>query len=311
MKLLIIGAGAYGLALSNILSDKNDVTVYSSLKEEIDNLNKTNKNGKFFNEIILSSKIKYTNNIENEKPDIIIIALPSDIIKQELEKIEKNIKNKPIIIASKGIHKNKFVHQIVNETLNTNDIYILSGPSFAKDVIKKEPLTLTLAGNNTNKIKQIFNEHYIKIEETNDIIGTEICGSLKNTFAIGAGILEGLNASESTIASYLSKIINDTKKIIKKMNGNPDTILKACGIGDILLTCTSRSSRNFTLGYMIGNKTPKEKIKEYLKNTTVEGLNTLLEYKQIDNIEIIQIIYDIIYNNKDAKEIIKYITKES
>lgn len=307
MKILTIGAGAYGLALSTILSDKNDIIVYSSLEEEINNLKTTYKNERLFPGLTLEKKLNFTNKIEDA--DIYVLAIPTNIIKQELEKIKEQLKNKPMLITSKGITNKKFVYEIVKETIETEEIYVLSGPSFAKDTIKKQTLTLTLAGKNTQKIKNIFNEEYIKIEETEDIIGTEICGSIKNTFAIGAGILEGMNASESTKAAYLTKIINDTKNIIKQMNGNPDTILKACGIGDILLTCTSKSSRNFTLGYMIGNKTPKEQIDAYLKTTTVEGLNTLLEFKQIEKLEITEIIYNIIYNDYNVNTLLKYIVE--
>lgn len=307
MKILTIGAGAYGLALSTILSEKNEVTVYSSLKDEIDNLKKTHKNEKLFSNLILPNKIEYTNDIRNTNSDVIIIALPSNIIKKELEKIKENLIDKKIIIATKGIYEKKFMHEILKEF--TNNIYVLSGPSFAKDIIEKQPLTLTLAGTNTKKIKEIFNEQYINIEETKDIIGTEICGALKNTFAIGSGILKGLNASDSTIASYLTKIINDTKRIIKEFDGNENTVLLSCGIGDILLTCTSEKSRNFSLGYMIGNNETKETINTYLENTTIEGLSSLIEFKQIYNIEIINILYDIIYNNKNPKEILSYIVK--
>ena len=119
-----------------------------------------------------------------------------------------------------------------------------------------------------------------------------------------------MNVSESTKAAYLTKIINDTKKILKQMNGNPETILKSCGIGDILLTCTSKSSRNFTLGYMIGSKRTKQEIEEYLKTTTVEGLNTLLEFKQIENLKIIEIIYNILYNNYNPNKLLEYIVEK-
>lgn len=310
MKITIIGAGAYGLALANILSDKNEVTIYSSLKEEIENLNKKRINEKLFPNIKLNEKIKFKTEIEDT--DIIIIALPSQIIKQELLKNKDKLKDKIIILASKGIIEGKFLHEIIKETLNTEKIYVISGPSFAKDVIEKQTITLTLAGINTGKIKEIFNNEYIKIEETEDIIGTEICGALKNTFAIGAGILEGLNKSESTKAAYLTKTINDIKKIIKIFNGNENTILNACGIGDIILTCKSKNSRNYTLGYMLGKK---ENIKEYIETTTVEGLTTLLEFKNIlENkkikIEIINLIYNIIHNDSDPKEILKYIISE-
>ena len=310
MKILIMGAGAYGLALANILSDKNEVTVYSSIKEEIENLKATRKNERLFKDVILPEKIKYTDEIEES--EIIVIALPSKIIKQELEKQKEKLKNKIIILASKGITQSKFLHEIVKETLNTEKIYAISGPSFAKDVIEKQAITLTLSGNNTEIIKSIFNEQYIKIEETEDIFGTEICGALKNTFAIGAGILEGLDASESTKAAFLTKTVNDIKKIIKIFGGNENTILQACGIGDIILTCTSKSSRNYTLGYMLGKNM---NTKEYLETTTVEGITTLLEFKQVleqknIKIKIINIIYDIIYNNTEPNKIIKYMIGE-
>lgn len=308
MKILIIGAGAYGLALATVLNEKNEVIVYSSLQQEIENLKQTYKNERLFPGITLDKKIKFINKMEDS--DIVIIALPTNIVRQELQKLKEYIENKTIIITSKGITNKKFVYEIVKETIKSENIYVISGPSFAKDVIKKETITLTLAGKNTEKIKNIFNEKYIKLEETEDIIGTEICGSIKNTFAIGAGILEGMNVSESTKAAYLTKIINDTKKILKQMNGNPETILKSCGIGDILLTCTSKSSRNFTLGYMIGSKRTKQEIEEYLKTTTVEGLNTLLEFKQIENLKIIEIIYNILYNNYNPNKLLEYIVEK-
>ena len=303
MNILTIGAGAYGLALSTILSDKNEVTIYSSLEQEINNLKNTYKNEKLFPNIELSKKLKFINKIEKQY-DLIVLALPTNIIEQELEKIKDKIKNTPIIITAKGIYKNKFPYEIVKKVLKTKQIYILSGPSFAIDTIKKQPLSLTLAGTKNN-LKTIFNEEYIKIEETTDIMGTEICGAIKNIYAIGSGILEGLNASESTKAAYLTKVINETRKIIKELNGNEKTILLSCGIGDTILTCTSKNSRNFKLGYMIGNNEP---INEYIRTTTVEGINSLIEIKQIIKLKkyaIINAIYDIIYNNESKKLILE------
>ena len=312
MKILIMGAGAYGLALANILSDKNEVTVYSSIKEEIENLKATRKNERLFKDVILPEKIKYTDEIEES--EIIVIALPSKIIKQELEKQKEKLKNKIIILASKGITQSKFLHEIVKETLDTENIYVISGPSFAKDVIEKQEITLTLAGKEKEKIKNIFNNEYIKIEETEDIIGTEICGALKNTFAIGAGILEGLDASESTKAAFLTKTVNDIKKIIKIFGGNENTILQACGIGDIILTCTSKSSRNYTLGKMIGSRVDDKEINNYITTTTIEGLTALRSIHNIINdnnidIPMINLIYDIVYNRKNPDSLTELLAK--
>ena len=301
MNILIIGAGAYGLALSSLLSEKSKVTVYSSLEEEINNLKKTYKNEKLFPNITLPKKVKFINKIEKEY-EIIILALPANIIEQELQKIKNEIKNTPIIIASKGIYNKKFLYEIVKNIIKSNNIYVLSGPSFAKDVIEKQPITLTLAGK--NNIKNIFPEN-ITLEYTEDIIGTEICGTLKNIYAIGSGMLEGMNLSESAKASYLTKVLNEMKNIIINLNGNEKTILNSCGIGDTILTCSSINSRNYKLGYMVGKK---ENIEEYIKTTTIEGINSLKELKQVLNIKkykIIDTIYNIIYNKEPIEKIIE------
>ena len=248
MNIVILGAGAYGLALANILSDKNKVNVYSVKQEEIDNLNKTYKNNIILPNVELSKNITFTADDDViRNADLIVIAIPTNYIDEVIKNIKHKInKNTKICIAAKGINKNlnKFPYEIVKQETKNKNIYILSGPSFAIDTAKKEKIILTLAGNKAEQIKDIFPENYVKIETTKDIIGTQVCGTIKNIFAIASGILEGMNASDSTKAAFLTKVINETNDIILKLNGSKTTILNACGIGDILLTCTSKNSRN-------------------------------------------------------------------
>jgi len=316
MNIVILGAGAYGLALANILSDKNKVTVYSVKQEEIDNLNKTYKNNIILTNVELSKNITFTADDDViRNADLIVIAIPTNYIDEVIKNIKHKInKNTKICIATKGINKNlnKFPYEILKQETKNKNIYILSGPSFAIDTAKKEKIILTLAGNKAEQIKDIFPENYVKIETTKDIIGTQVCGTIKNIFAIASGILEGMNASDSTKAAFLTKVINETNDIILKLNGNKNTILNACGIGDILLTCTSKNSRNFSLGYLIGQNEDKTKIQNYINNTTVEGLEALISIKEVlktrnINNEIINLIYNVIYNNEDINKLLKYI----
>lgn len=319
MNILILGAGAYGLALANILIDKNKVTVYSVIEKEINSLKQTYKNEKLFPNIELSKKINFTNDIDTAVKNInlIIIAIPTNYIEDTIKLLKNKINNNiNICIASKGINDdtNKFAYDIVENILKTKNISILSGPSFAIDTIKKETIILTLAGNNLNEVKDIFPSDYIKIETTNDIIGVELSGTLKNIFAIACGILEGINASESTKASFLTNVINETKNLIVEFGGNQDTIFCSSGIGDIILTCSSKKSRNFTLGYLIGQNTDKNKIDEYLNKTTVEGLDALLSIKKLlveqnINNELINLIHDIVNNHTEPSSLLKYIVK--
>ncbi len=319
MNITILGAGAYGLALANILSDKNDVTVYSIIEKEINYLKNTYRNDKLFPNIQLSKKICFTNNIDEaiNNTNLIIIAIPTNYIEDTIKLLKNKINNNiHICIASKGINDdtNKFAYDIVKEILKTENISILSGPSFAIDTIKKETIILTLAGNNSNEIKTIFPPSYIKIETTSDIIGVELTGTLKNIFAIACGILEGINASESTKASFLTKVIRETRNLIISFGGHNETIFLSSGIGDIILTCSSKKSRNFTLGYLIGQNADKNKITEYLNTTTVEGLDALnsikilLKAKNINN-ELINLIYDIVNSKIIPNELLNYVIK--
>ena len=318
MKITVLGAGAYGVALATILNEKNDVTVYSVIKSEIDSLTETYRNEKLFPNIEISRKIKFTNNIDEALNDtsFIVIAIPTNYLSDTVNLLNNKInKDINICIASKGINNKecKFAYDIVHDILKTDNISVLAGPSFAIDTIKKENIILSLAGNNIKNLKKFF-PSFIKIETTSDIIGVELCGTLKNIFAISCGILDGMNTSESTKSSYLTKIINETMNIICKFNGLKETILLSCGVGDIILTCSSKKSRNFSLGYLIGSKSDKDKIEDYLKNTTVEGLDAIISIKKVfeeKNIksEIIDLIYDIILNNDDPKKLLNYIVK--
>lgn len=319
MNILILGAGAYGLALANVLADKNKVTVYSIIEKEINDLNKTYKNEKLFPNVELSKKINFTNDIDTavKNIDLIIIAIPTNYIEDTIKLLKNKInENIHICIASKGINDdtNKFAYDIVENILKTKNISVLSGPSFAIDTIKKETILLTLAGNNLNAIKNIFPSDYIKIETTNDIEGVELSGTLKNIFAIACGILEGIDVSESTKASFLTKVIKETGNLIVAFGGKKETIFLSSGIGDLILTCSSKKSRNFTLGYLIGQNTDKNEIDEYLNTTTVEGLDALLsikkllEEKNINN-ELINLIYDIVNNHAKPNSLLKYIIK--
>lgn len=318
MKVLVLGAGAYGLALASVLNDKNKVTVYSVIEKEIDDLKKTYQNNKLFPNVELSRDINFTNNIDDSIKDteLIIVAIPTNFIEKTIRLIEGKIgTNIPICIASKGINNDThmFAYDIIKNLLKTNNISILSGPSFAIDTIKKEHIILSLAGNNLEQIKTVFPD-YIKIETTSDIIGVELCGTLKNIFAISCGMLDGMNVSESTKSSYLTKVINETTNIIVKFNGKASTILLACGIGDIILTCSSKKSRNFTLGYLIGSKKTKDEINNYLNNTTVEGYDAIKSIKKvfankhIDSI-LIDLIYNILINNENPNKLIDYIVQ--
>ena len=139
-------------------------------------------------------------------------------------------------------------------TMYLLDLVLLQRSNYTKDIL----------------LKYMQND-YVKIRHTKDIIGAEICGSIKNVIAIASGMLDGMGYPISTSSMFITESLHDIKALIKALGGNKKTIFSFAGFGDILLTCTSVKSRNYTLGKIIGEGKSKEEINNYIKNTTIEG----------------------------------------
>ena len=221
-------------------------------------------------------------------------------------------KNQHLCIASKGIEQGSclFLNEVIKRHIKTKNIAVISGGTFAVDMIKKVPMGLTLATKSKATedflIKSLQN-NYLKLRPTTDILGVEICGAIKNVIAISSGIIAGLGYPESTSCMLITEAMHDIKNLIIALGGNKKTINSYAGIGDLMLTCTSIKS--------IENR-PKKEIEEYIENTTIEGLYTLKSiYKLIKNknvdMPIINLIYDIVIRGKNPNYLATFlITKK-
>lgn len=321
MNITIFGAGAYGLALSSMFLENNcNIMIWTRLEEEKEILEKERCNKKVLPDYKISNKINFTTDIEKavNHANIIVIAIPVKFVNNVIMEIKKYYKkNQRICIASKGIEQGSclFVDSIVKNNIKTNKVCVISGGTFAVDMIKKVPLGLSLATKNKSTIKimkKTLENKYLKLIPTNDVFGVEMYGAIKNVIAIASGIIDGMGYPESTKSMFITKSLNDIVNLIYEMGGNKKTILTYAGIGDLLLTCNSCKSRNYTFGKMIGENTSKKVIEEYKENTTIEGLYTLksiynLIHTKNKKMPIIDIIYDIVYNDKDNKLIEDYL----
>ena len=160
-----------------------------------------------------------------------------------------------------------------------------------------------------------FENKTTKFRRTRDIIGIEICGSIKNVMAIASGMLDGMGVTDSTRALFLTESMNDIKELIDALGGRKKSILSFAGFGDILMTCTSKNSRNFSFGYLIGKGATQKEVDDYLKNTTVEGMYTLksihkLVRKKKVKMPIINLINDIINGKKPKEEMLRFLIEK-
>lgn len=324
MKIGLFGSGAYGMALSSILvHNKCDVTMWTRFEEEKERLERTRSNEQRIPDFKIDKSIKITTSVEEciKDKDLLIIAIPAAFVDSLCVQMKDYINNDHILIATKGIEQGTglFINEILEKHLSTNNIGVISGPSFAVDLVTGMPAGLSVASKKPETIilaKEALQNEYIKLRESNDITGIEICGSIKNVIALSSGMLEGLKANESTKAMLIVEAIHDMEEILDSFGCNKRTVLSFAGIGDLILTCTSVKSRNFSFGKLVGEKPSREVIDEYLKNTTVEGYYTLesiyqlLKNKEV-TIPIIDLIYDIVVKGNDPELLLKFLVYKS
>lgn len=323
MKVGLFGCGAYGIAISSILSDnKCDITMWTRFEEEKEKLEKTRVNERLMPNYKIPEDVKFTTSVKEciKDKDLLIIAIPAAFVDDLAKVMKPYIKDNHILIATKGIEQDTglFINQILEKHLDTTNIAVMSGPSFAVDIITRMPAGLSLASKKikTRELaKAALQNKNIKLRETRDVIGVEICGSIKNVIALSAGMLDGMKANDSTKAMFLTEAMHDMEEILESFGAMRRTVTSFSGIGDLFLTCTSTKSRNFSFGKLIGEKRSKEELDEYLKNTTVEGFYTLESiYKLLKNkkvsIPIIDLIYDIAVEGKDPEELLTFLVEK-
>lgn len=320
MKISVIGTGIYGVALSlDMVSNGHTVTMWTESKDlEKHFLEKHDL--KPITDVFIPDTIKVTSDIKEalENTDFVVLATSAKYVRETCQSMRRYFNTlTPICIASKGIENNtySFLSDIVRSELKAKHIVVISGPTFAIDLINNEPVGLSVAvtSNKAFKCAELaFANERVKLRENRDLDGTQLCGSIKNVIAIAAGILDGLGFSESTRAFLITESMHDIKELLVKLECNPKTILSFAGIGDLMLTAGSPKSRNYRYGKLLGERQEQEKIDEYLKENTTEGYYTLLSIKGLTKnrkikMPIINIIYDIAINHKDPEILVDFL----
>ncbi len=274
-KVGVIGAGAWGSALAQILAIADcKVSLFTRTKSHADEINNSHKNKKFLGEQILNKKITahYDRN-ELKNADLILLVVPAQASREVLTEIKAQfLINKPIILCAKGLERKTLLRQseIVKEIAPKAIPFTLSGPSFAKDVAAGLPSALTLAGEEKNEkllrqIAKTISGPSFRLYISFDIIGVELAGALKNIYALACGAVEGANLGLSARSALISRAYAEMVRFIVAMGGERQTMASLAGIGDLTLSCTSSQSRNYYFGKKLGQGNNKQQI---LKNST-------------------------------------------
>lgn len=321
MNITILGTGAFGIALYKMfsLNESNAITLWTYEERERDLLYTKRCNTNVLSGVYIDSDTMVTTSISDalRNCDILVIAIPSKFILNvcNLVKPFYNI-NTHILIASKGISDDyRFLYEIVGDSLNTRYVSVISGPSFARDMANGDPIGLSISSMDSNNsiIISALGNNSLSLSVCDDILGVSVCGAIKNVFAIASGILAGMGFGESCRAQFMVRAISSISNIITQLGGNGNTVLSFAGIGDLLLTCSSTNSRNYSFGFLIGSNANIIDINNYRLGNTVEGYDALIVFKEmllkrgiID--PYIDVIYDIVCNGKEIDCLIDLIS---
>ena len=310
IKIGVLGAGAWGTTIALLLSKKNNVLLWANEKKVVQEINLKLKNDIFLKGVKLNKKIKATNNLNDfTKIDFLFVVVPTQYISITLKKLKGTLsKHCMIINASKGIEISSLslISEIISNHFPKNPISILSGPNFAKEIASGKPTASLIASksiSDSKKISKLISSSHFRPYLSNDIVGAQICGAMKNVYAIGCGIIAGKKFGDNAVASIISRSFAEISLVCKKLGGKPETLMGLSGLGDLFLTCSSDKSRNFSLGLKIASgKKTSTLLKS--KKTVAEGAHTVkaihkLSKKLKIDLPINNEIYKILYLNKD------------
>lgn len=315
-RICIIGSGSWGVALAIHAANMGHVvTVWSFLEEEA-NLINNEKKCKFLPEVVIPNNIKCTTDIEEavKGSDIIFHVTPSKFTRDTVKKYKAFVSDQPIVLCSKGFEEDTLytLSQVVEEEIPNVKVATFTGPSHAEEVSLEIPTAIVIASKHIDvlyNVQDMLMNEKMRIYTSNDIIGAELGGALKNIIAFCSGIIAELNMGDNTIAALITRGLTEISRLGVAMGGSYNTFFGLSGLGDLIVTCLSEHSRNKQAGRCIGRGLTLEQTKEKVGMTieSIDNIDVAYKLAKKYNIEmpIVNTAYDVLYNKLNAKEAVK------
>ena len=321
MNISIIGGGAWGTTLAQLLADNgNNVLIRDINNDFINKINNEHKHPFF--DLEIPKAISATNDLKKacDFSDILVLCVPTKVMRMVLREINQTISSKKLFVnVSKGIEPETSyrVSQIVEEEIKNNlrGYVVLSGPSHAEEVILRKLTALTAASTNLDlaiEVQNIFsNDKYLRVYSSDDVIGVETGGAMKNAIAIVSGVASGMGLGENARAFLISRGIKEIVAIVQALGGNLETAYGLSGVGDLIVTASSMNSRNFQCGLKIGQGMSVEEAVGSSAQT-VEGIRAIEAGYEIGkkynlDLPIIDVAYEVVHGKVGAKEALQFL----
>ena len=319
MKFAILGAGSWGIANAVLLhGNGHDVCVWSHSEEEVDQLNRDKESKAKLPGVPIPESITIHSDLQASvsDADCIVFGVPSTAIRPVARQL-KDLKEGVLFLSlAKGIENDTLLRMseiIIKEVecANPQNTLVLSGPSHAEEVAKGIPTSVVIAGAYLNKVSMLqeaYSNEFFRVYTSDDVLGVELCGCLKNVIAIATGICDGLGFGDNTKGALLARGLAEISRLGEKMGGQSRTFSGLSGMGDLITTCFSRHSRNRYVGEEIGKG---RVLKDILAQMTMvaEGVKAtksglMLSRKHDVEMPITKVVYDVLYNDEDPKTMV-------
>ena len=315
MKICVLGAGSWGIALTKLLATNNhELTVWSIDPEEISMLKEFGQHTLKLPGVMLPGTVEYTTDLESalKDKDLIVMAVPSPFVRDTAKKASEFIeKDKIIVNVAKGIEEDslKRLSEVIAEEVPQARIAVLSGPSHAEEVGKCLPTTVVVGAADKGLAKIVqdtFMTDFFRVYTSPDMIGIELGGAIKNVIALAAGIADGLGCGDNTKAALITRGIYEMTALGVAMGGKPETFSGLSGTGDLIVTCASKHSRNRKAGFLMGQgKTYQEAMDEV--KMVVEGVYSAKAALSLANkydveMPIVEYVNKILFEDYSAKD---------
>ena len=322
MKICIVGSGSWGTALGKLLFENgNDVMIWSRSKAEVDGINLDHKLDQYLPQVILPEGLKATGDLEEAVcgSEMVVLAVPSVAVRECARNISKYLDNQIVINVAKGLEKDtqKRLSEVIKEELPKGQkIAILSGPSHAEEVARCMPTVIAVCSEDSNVrdiVSSAFMNEYFRVYSNSDLVGVEIGGAVKNVIALCAGVSDGLGFGDNAKAGLITRGLAEIIRLGLAMGGKLESFYGVTGIGDLVVTCASKHSRNHRAGEYIGQGLSVDEAINKV-NMVVEGINAAKSVRELGKkygveMPITEQACKVLFEGKDAKSAVLELMK--
>jgi glycerol-3-phosphate dehydrogenase (NAD(P)+) len=323
-RIAIIGAGAWGTALSIALSRKgtHSIRLWAREPEVLDSISTRRVNSHFLPGHEVPPAVVPTGDIAAALGDaeIVVSVVPSQHCRQIFKEIRGHLRNDILIVsATKGLEENTLLRmtEVISQTLQSSGgspprVGALSGPSFAAEVARGDPTAITIASLDValaETVQREFSDPRFRLYRNDDVTGVELGGALKNVIAIAAGVCDGLGLGHNSRAALITRGLSEITRLAVACGGRPETLAGLAGLGDLVLTCTGDLSRNRTVGVELGRGRKLPEIVASMHGSVAEGIfttNAAIGLAKARGVEmpIAEQMYSVLHDGKAPREAI-------